>query len=105
MKNGTFICRETGESYPLDDIRWRSDNKGLLDIKYNFSFDPEKVKERPANLWRYREAIPIPEEAEIISFGEGMTPLQKVVLPEGEAWFKLDHLFPSGSYKDRGATV
>ena len=34
-----------------------------------------------------------------------MTPLQKVVLPEGEAWFKLDHLFPSGSYKDRGATV
>ena len=63
------------------------------------------VKNRPANLWRYREAIPVEHDDAIISFGEGMTPLQKIDLPNGNAHFKLDQLFPSGSYKDRGATV
>jgi threonine synthase len=102
---GNFICRDTGETYSLDEIRWRSNSGGLLDIEYEFSFDPDRVKERPANLWRYREVIPIDEKAEIISFGEGLTPLQEVALPGGKAWFKMDQLFPSGSYKDRGATV
>ena len=105
MKKGAFICRETGEKYDLNEIRWRSDHKGLLDIEFEFDFDPELVKNRPANLWRYREAIPIENDKAIISFGEGMTPLQKIDLPSGSALFKFDQLFPSGSYKDRGATV
>jgi len=56
-------------------------------------------------MWRYREAIPIREEAHIVSFDEGMTPLLPVRIDGWPVWIKQDHLFPTGSYKDRGASV
>ncbi|KJE90991.1 pyridoxal-phosphate dependent enzyme, partial [Capsaspora owczarzaki ATCC 30864] len=87
-------------------------------------FPIELIRQRPANLWRYREAIPIMDasDATIVSLGEGMTPLvldkaASTPLPtptddDGEHgtarpkhYYKLDHLMPTGSYKDRGASV
>jgi threonine synthase len=56
-------------------------------------------------MWKYRSAIPIPDDTHIVSFDEGGTPLTKVSVAGHSVWFKQDHLFPSGSYKDRGASV
>jgi threonine synthase len=56
-------------------------------------------------MWRYREAIPVGRDEDIVSFDEGFTPLLPVDLGERTAWVKQDHLFPSGSFKDRGASV
>jgi len=56
-------------------------------------------------LWRYREAIPIRYESSILSMSEGFTPLEEVDLDGDRALIKVDYLFPTGSYKDRGATV
>ena len=56
-------------------------------------------------MWRYREAIPILEDKNIISFDEGFTPLIPVKFGVKTVWIKQDHLFPTGSYKDRGASV
>ncbi|WNJ16947.1 threonine synthase [Pontibacter sp. G13] len=100
-----FTCTQTGETYPLTQTRWHSDQGALLDIAFHGSFDPDLVKTRPANMWRYREAIPIDSGADVVSFSEGMTPL--IDLPWGgrSVQVKLDYLFPSGSYKDRGASV
>jgi len=36
---------------------------------------------------------------------EGFTPLERMEVDGGEALLKIDYLFPTGSYKDRGATV
>ncbi len=41
----------------------------------------------------------------IISFEEGFTPLLPAELDGRSVWIKQDHLFPTGSYKDRGASV
>jgi threonine synthase len=38
-----------------------------------------------------------------VSLGEGLTPL--VAAPEWDAQFKLEYVFPTGSFKDRGATT
>ena len=100
-----FVCQISGEKYPVSESRWRSDQGALLDLEYDFRFDPDKVKDRKADLWRYREAFPLMEGAEIVSFGEGMTPMKRVEIGGRDVWMKLDFLFPSGSYKDRGATV
>ena len=100
-----LICRNTGATYPIDDVRWRSDSGALLDMVFTPAWDPERIRHRPANLWRYREALPIDPETDIVSFGEGFTPLVPVVLGGREVQVKMDFLFPSGSYKDRGATV
>ena len=64
---------------------------------------------REASLWRYRELLPLPEQAEVISFGEGMTPL--VSLPRYSRRFgiqlmmKDEGLLPTGCFKARGAAV
>lgn len=51
-------------------------------------------------LWAFSEFIPVSQH---ITLGEGFTPL--VDAPEWNAQFKLEYVFPSGSFKDRGATT
>src|SRR5579885_2427827 len=35
----------------------------------------ESLAGRPATMWRYQELLPVRQETEIVSLGEGMTPL------------------------------
>jgi threonine synthase len=65
----------------------------------------EKILKRRSSLWRYREAIPIREDRSILSMGEGFTPLEEMEFDGHRVWIKIDYLFPTGSYKDRGAAV
>jgi len=56
-------------------------------------------------MWRYREAIPIKENAHIVSFDEGFTPLIEVTISGKVILIKQEQMFPTGSFKDRGASV
>jgi len=56
-------------------------------------------------MWRYREALPVEAEKHIVSFGEGFTPLISEDFFGKPVFLKLDYVFPSGSFKDRGASV
>ncbi|MFO0983900.1 MAG: threonine synthase [Planctomycetota bacterium] len=67
-------------------------------------------RERGADLWRYREVLPAPADAEIITLGEGLTPLLE--LPRLARRFGLDSLRlkdegknPTASFKARGMAV
>jgi len=53
-----------------------------------------------AGLWRYAALLP---ESPLVTLGEGGTPL--VDAPAWDAQFKLEYTFPTGSFKDRGATA
>jgi len=103
--NGKFVSVDTETSYPLSELRWCGDDGGLLDVAFHAEFNKALVATRPGNLWRYREALPIADGADIVSFDEGMTPLMTLDLYSRPVQMKLDYLFPSGSYKDRGSTV
>ena len=109
MKEGSdvngLLCTSCRTTYPMNDPRWRCDCRGLLDVRYPARFDKEEIARRKPTMWRYREALPVADEASIVSFGEGMTPIVPVDLGPGELLVKLDQLFPTGSYKDRGAAV
>jgi len=100
-----LICKECGAAYPLDDLRWRCDCGSFLDIEFEFSFDLEKIKSMEPTLWRYREAIPIHKDENIISFNEGFTPLSELTIDGKRPLVKFEQLFPTGSFKDRGASV
>jgi len=76
-----------------------------LDIEFKAIFDLEKIKQRKPTMWRYREAIPIQDDAHVVSFDEGFTPLVEVDFRGKAVLIKQDHLFPTGSFKDRGASV
>ena len=75
------------------------------------SYDLEKAKEtltpaalagRAKSLWRYREVLPDVEDSEVVTLGEGCTPV--VRLADG-ALLKDDGLIPTGSFKARGMAV
>lgn len=104
LKPNRLICTHTQEEYSLEEIRWQSDTGHLLDIRFYPQFDKKAIKQRSANLWRYREALPLSSNS-FVSFGEGATPLQKINIDGRNVYFKLDFLFPTGSYKDRGSAV
>ncbi|HXJ94103.1 MAG TPA: threonine synthase [Terriglobia bacterium] len=68
------------------------------------------VAARVKNLWRYREVLPVRDEASIVSLGEGFTPLlharrlgQQLGLPG--LYFKDEGVNPTGSFKARGQAV
>lgn len=100
-----LVCVNCTKTYSLNEPFWRCDCGGLLDIQFEPLVDLEKIGGRNPSLWRYREAIPIEDDANIISFNEGFTPLIRFQFNGVTVWVKQDHLFPTGSYKDRGAAV
>ena len=108
FKNKTmnqFICRRCKAVYSLDVSRWKCDCGSILDIKFRPVFDLEKIKRRKPTMWRYREAIPIQDDVNIVSFDEGFTPLIEIDFDCKPVLIKQDQLFQTGSYKDRGASV
>ncbi|MGE5827308.1 MAG: threonine synthase [Micromonosporaceae bacterium] len=71
---------------------------------------PAQIAARPADLWRYRELLPVADPAHVVTLGEGWTPLQpaprygrRIGLPR--LLVKDEGLMPSGSFKARGAAV
>ncbi|HEY81917.1 MAG TPA: threonine synthase [Dehalococcoidia bacterium] len=100
-----LICTCCQATYPLDDPRWRCECGGVLDIEFEATFDLAKIAQRPPSMWRYREAIPVWDDINIVSMGEGFTPLVEVTLAQRAILIKQEQLFPTGSFKDRGASV
>ena len=95
-------CAACGLRYGWDDPRWRCDCGGLLDWHGAGHFDRHSIESADASLWRYAAWLP---DVPPITLGEGWTPLLPAELAGQHVWFKCDHQMPTGSFKDRGATV
>ena len=72
-------------------------------------FPVESLRHRPADLWRYRELLPV-DPADAAPLGEGMTPLlhcerygRRIGL--ARLFLKDESRNPSGSFKDRLAVI
>jgi len=100
-----LVCQECGNVFPLNAPVWRCECGGLLKVDSPVSFDIDRIASRPPNLWRYREALPIGSDEPVVSLGEGFTPLIEIDIGGRRVLAKLEYLFPTGSYKDRGAAV
>jgi threonine synthase len=101
----TLRCQSCQKRYPSSTPVWRCYCSGLLTVDFHARFPREKIQKRKPSLWRYREALPIEHDRHIISFDEGFTPLTEEHFFGKKVFVKQDHLFPSGSYKDRGASI
>jgi threonine synthase len=74
------------------------------------NFPKRSLLDRPQTLWRYRELLPVRDDANIVSLGETVTPILE--LSRLAAHFGVEHLFakdesrlPTGSFKARGMTM
>nr|WP_246382696.1 threonine synthase [Micromonospora jinlongensis] len=71
---------------------------------------PERFPLRPADLWRYRELLPVADPRHVTTLGEGWTPLLRTPAYGTEIGItdlmvKDEGLIPTGSFKARGAAV
>lgn len=83
-----------------------------LTVSYDtfYGFDRSQLPFRTANMWRYHEMLPVVKEKNIVSLGEGMTPLfhlDKLANQCGiaELLIKDESANPTGSFKARGISV
>ncbi|WP_128476807.1 threonine synthase [Halorussus pelagicus] len=104
-----LTCPDCGRSYDAGpDEPWRCDCGHPLELA------ARPLPEGPApdftdldtraGLWAFEKFLPF---SAAVTLGEGFTPLQT---PDSKSWgenvqFKLEYVFPSGSFKDRGATT
>jgi threonine synthase len=70
----------------------------------------DQLETRPDGLWRYHELLPLRDTGNIISLGEGGTPLLKAenlgaMLGLHNLYIKDERQGPTGSFKDRQASV
>ena len=71
-------------------------------------FKPSSLQvAREKSLWRFREVLPLPADAEPVSLGEGGTPLLRAerFAPDVDLWIKDESLNPTQSFKARGMSV
>lgn len=73
---------------------------GLFDLV----FDPPSFELDPSDysMWRYSMMLPVKNQ---VSIGEPITPVTQIELAGRRVDAKLEFLFPTGSFKDRGAAV
>jgi threonine synthase len=70
----------------------------------------EDLRGREPSLWRYREVLPLADDAHRVSLGEGMSPLlpcPRLARAFGvrDLWIKDESQLPTGSFKARGMAV
>jgi threonine synthase len=97
-----IACSACGKSSP-DLLEFKCTKCGKpLECQPKTCFDAGKIIKGNYSLWRYAKFFPYVKRTKVVTLGEGWTPLVKF---SGNAWFKLESLNPTGSFKDRGSTV
>ncbi|MGB9889151.1 MAG: pyridoxal-phosphate dependent enzyme [Anaerolineae bacterium] len=85
-----------------------------LDVIYDYSrvarIWQRELSRRPQTMWRYRELLPLRDDAHRVTLGEGGTPLLRAVnlgmmLGCSHLYIKDERQGPTGSFKDRQAAL
>jgi threonine synthase len=115
----TFVthleCSATGERYEADRVHNLSKAGKPLLVRYDLpairkALTKDALAQRPADIWRYREMLPVRKTQDIVSLGEIMTPLLPMPrlakqLGGGELLIKDEGRLPTGSFKARGLVM
>ncbi|MFX0107112.1 MAG: threonine synthase [Candidatus Hodarchaeota archaeon] len=110
-----YKCAKCGNEYTNDDVPPNDGCGGRIDITFDLealkeSFSRETLERSKGGLWKYFELMPLTDRRNIVTLGEGDTPLvhsKKLgkQLGSQDLRIKLETLCPSGSFKDRPICV
>jgi threonine synthase len=99
-------CTNCREPYPEEGVAYKCPVCGA-----GFDFTTWPAVELGAKdsslpgIWRYRSAFGLPEDAPVITLGEGETPLLWVEMDGRRIALKPEYMNPTGSHKDRGVAL
>jgi threonine synthase len=108
-------CTATGEVLNADEPQGLSAAGKVLYPRYDLAaarreVDRDAVAARPATLWRYFELLPVRDAGNIVTLGEGGTPMLRARNVERATgartvYIKDEGVNPTGSFKARGMTA
>src|SRR5918911_440316 len=108
-------CRECGTESEPQPTHVCEMCFGPLDVVYDYAairarVSRERIAQGPPSMWRYRDLLPVPDEAAVVTLGEGFTPLVhaerlRPQLGLRNLYLKNDTMNPTNSFKDRVVAV
>jgi len=109
-------CGEDRNQYALDQLDDVTCRPGdVPQVRYDLeqlssAVTKQNIAQGPSSLWRYAPMLPASHPEQAITLSEGWTPLIKTktlgtILGCRELYVKEEGRNPSGSFKDRGASV
>ena len=100
----SYLDPLTGACFPLDVPRWCGPGLAPLLLTPLPGIGQAEIDRSVRSLWRYRAAFPVVVDHPI-TLGEGCTPLLWRRVHGVEVGLKCEWFMPTGSFKDRGASV
>lgn len=109
-------CTYCGEHYSADELHNTCRKCGrVLYARYDLdaakrALTKDEVTRRRGGMWRWFEIMPVRDPANVVSLGEGSTPLLHAQrlgerLGTGSLYIKEEGLNPTGSFKARGISA
>jgi threonine synthase len=105
-------CPNCNKKYAIDIVQSYATccNQPLLTIYDDLSLSKEDFKNRPFTMWRYFELLPVFDQKNIVSLGEGWTPILQLDKLAGKnsiysLLIKDESVNPTGSFKARGISM
>ncbi len=116
MHTKNLVCRKCGAVYSLDNRYSCEKCGGILEVTYDYerAFAGRPVEQPDTEfqgMWKYHALLPVEDKRNIVTLGEGDTPLiraRRIADFWGcdlEMTVKAEMLTPSGSFKDRPTSV
>ncbi|MBR0910072.1 threonine synthase [Bradyrhizobium japonicum] len=119
IERPTFVthleCAMEGDHYAADQVHNLSKAGKPLLVRYDLAgvkkaLTKDALAQRPGDMWRYRELLPVRKCKDIVSLGEVTTPLIRLPklgakLGGGEIIVKDEGRLPTGSFKARGLVM
>ena len=107
-----LVCVRCGATTPLGPafegcVTCAGEPRPALEVAYDYAAlaaagTLKAWASRAGGLWRFREVLPPPADASILSLAEGATPLVRLQGPgDHRIWLKDETRNPTGSFKDR----
>jgi threonine synthase len=110
-----YRCAKCGKTYRDDNVPPNDQCGGRIDITFDLehlkeTFTRRSLKERKEGIWKYFELMPLRDRQNIVTLGEGGTPLARSSRLASELglknlYLKIETGNPSGSFKDRPICV
>jgi threonine synthase len=110
-----YRCAKCGKEYTDDNVPPNDGCGGRIDIQFDLevakeAFSRESIERKKGGLWKYLDLMPLRNKKNIVSLGEGDTPLIKAKklgeeMGLSNLFLKLETTCPSGSFKDRPICV
>jgi threonine synthase len=109
-------CSKCGKRFDADRVQTVCDACGKpLFARYDLdaageAVSPSDLVGRESSMWRYWELLPVKERKNVVSLGEGWTPLTRVKRLGGavglpDLWVKDEGIIPTGTFKARGLSM